>query len=112
MDVLKRTGRLISCSGLCGIYRALIIILHFAFLHLQSERRIILVEADDNINIGDDNARVVPVCKMCYNEQVECVFLPCGDAKSCEGCARQVFNSGRPCPFCDETLAVIHSIYL
>ena len=63
--------------------------------------------------VDDDKARVVPVmCKVCQINQVDCAFLPCGHARTCESCARRIFNSGQPCYTCNRTVGRVHPIYL
>ncbi|ELT99769.1 hypothetical protein CAPTEDRAFT_30490, partial [Capitella teleta] len=35
-------------------------------------------------------------CKVCFDAEVNCVFLPCGHLVCCMSCAEQVSN----CPLC------------
>lgn len=40
------------------------------------------------------------ICKICYTNSIELVFLPCGHSVSCISCAQRLFN----CPFCRATI--------
>ena len=48
------------------------------------------------------------ICKICYTNSIELVFLPCGHSVSCLSCAQRLFN----CPCCRETITTRIRTYL
>ena len=77
-------------------------------------------EMENNINVKteaskddstatDTNSRL---CQICYDKTIECVFFPCGHAKTCEECATRIKNSGKPCPYCRKSVSTTYRIYL
>ncbi|XP_065906401.1 baculoviral IAP repeat-containing protein 2-like isoform X2 [Dysidea avara] len=64
----------------------------------------------------DDSTTAAPVnsglCQICYDKKIECIFLPCGHARTCEECATRIKNSGKPCPYCRKPVSTTHRIYL
>ena len=46
------------------------------------------------------------ICKICFDQQINCVLLECGHMASCIECARQLFE----CPICREPiLRIVHT---
>lgn len=48
------------------------------------------------------------ICKICYTNAIELVFLPCGHSVSCLSCALRLHD----CPFCRETITTRIRTYL
>ena len=75
-------------------------------------------EVENNINakigIDDDLGKTTNsgLCQICYDKKIECIFLPCGHARTCEECATRIKNSGKPCPYCRKSVSTTHRIYL
>ena len=78
-------------------------------------------ELENNINAkssegrDDDNSGTTAnsgLCQICYVNKIECIFLPCGHARTCEECATRIKNSGKPCPYCRKSVSTTHRIYL
>jgi len=42
------------------------------------------------------------VCDVCMDQVADCVFLPCGHATSCLGCAHRLLDDR--CPSCRQPL--------
>ena len=51
-------------------------------------------------------------CQICYDKKIDCIFLPCGHARTCEDCATRIKNSGQPCPYCGKGVSTTYRIYL
>jgi hypothetical protein len=48
----------------------------------------------------------IDICKICFDHQINCVFLECGHMATCIECARQLFE----CPICRQPIhRVIHT---
>ncbi|XP_065906481.1 baculoviral IAP repeat-containing protein 7-B-like isoform X2 [Dysidea avara] len=77
-------------------------------------------EMENNINVkisegrddDDDTSANSGLCQICFDKKIECIFLPCGHAKTCEECATRIKNSGKPCPYCRKSVSTTHRIYL
>jgi len=52
------------------------------------------------------------LCQICFDKKIECIFLPCGHARTCEDCAARIKSSGQPCPYCRKSVSTTHRIYL
>ena len=48
------------------------------------------------------------ICKICYTNSIELVFLPCGHSVSCRSCSSRLGN----CPFCRERITSRIRTYL
>ena len=53
-------------------------------------------------------AKDVFLCKICYNEKINCVFVPCGHAFSCWSCSVKVLC----CPVCRVNFTAIQKIFI
>ena len=53
-------------------------------------------------------AKDVFLCKICYNEKINCVFVPCGHAFSCWSCSVKVLC----CPVCRVNFTAIQQIFI
>ena len=47
-------------------------------------------------------------CRICMDEPIQCVFLPCGHCMACMSCARTATH----CPVCNEGVFALTPIYL
>ena len=63
-------------------------------------------------DMDDDSISKAGLCQICYGKKIECIFLPCGHARTCEDCAIRIKNSGQPCPYCRKSVSTTHRIYL
>lgn len=66
-------------------------------------------------NTGNQNqssdqmsSNLIGICKICYTNAIEMVFLPCGHSVSCQSCAQRLHD----CPFCRETITTRIRTYL
>lgn len=59
-------------------------------------------ETKDNLN-GDQDANAVPICKICYVNQVNVMFLPCGHIISCIDCSEAL----KQCPICRQNITFV-----
>lgn len=51
-------------------------------------------------------------CKICMDQDINAIFLPCGHVYSCISCAEQIFTSNTSnCPVCREPLSETKRIY-
>lgn len=55
-----------------------------------------------------NNNNLNGICKICYTNSIELVFLPCGHSVSCLSCAERLHD----CPFCRETITTRIRTYL
>mmetsp|Transcript_19250 Transcript_19250/g.16484 ORF Transcript_19250/g.16484 Transcript_19250/m.16484 type:complete len:323 (-) Transcript_19250:111-1079(-) len=46
-------------------------------------------------------------CKVCFEEPATIVLLPCGHGGLCQGCAKELVLSGKPCYICGEEFHMI-----
>ena len=92
------------------------------FFPLQYEESLSQGMEENNISMranegkDDDDESAAPttagLCQICYDKKIECIFLPCGHARTCEECATRIKNSGQPCPYCRKSVSTTHRIYL
>jgi len=69
--------------------------------------------SEDRDDDDDTNAPTTTgLCQICYDKKIECIFLPCGHARTCEECATRIKNSGHPCPYCRKSVSTTHRIFL
>lgn len=59
-------------------------------------------ETKDTLN-GDQDANTIPICKICYVNQVNVMFLPCGHIVSCVDCAEAL----KQCPICRKEIEYV-----
>lgn len=50
------------------------------------------------------------VCKVCFEKEVEVLFLPCNHLVSCQGCKEQLTQ--KKCPLCRDTYQATTRVYL
>jgi len=61
----------------------------------------------------DDIESTTPgLCQICYKNKIECIFLPCGHARTFKECATNFKNSEQPCAYCQKAVSSTHWIYL
>ncbi|KAF4735740.1 hypothetical protein FOZ62_012260 [Perkinsus olseni] len=53
------------------------------------------LDIDDLANDEDDGT-----CKVCFEDPATIVLLPCGHGGLCQGCAKDLVLSGKPCYIC------------
>lgn len=63
---------------------------------------------DANPSTVPPNHQLSGICKICYTNPIELVFLPCGHSVSCISCAQRLFG----CPFCRATITTRIRTYL
>jgi hypothetical protein len=69
-----------------------------AFSLLNEEAKFSAEPGADSLTVIDENRQLkeARLCKICMDEDVDTVFLPCGHLVSCNSCARSLRN----CPIC------------
>jgi len=67
---------------------------------------------DDDEDVSGTATTNTGLCQICYDKKIECIFLPCGHARTCEECATRIKNSGHPCPYCRKSVSTTYRIYL
>ena len=45
---------------------------------------------NDNDNKEEDKQQHTNTCVICSDNEIECVFIPCGHAMTCEGCSTKI----------------------
>lgn len=55
----------------------------------------------------DDSVYDKDICKICIENQIDCVFVECGHLMSCLKCSQNL----EKCPFCRQTIYKIVKIY-
>ena len=63
---------------------------------------------NQNCNSSSSPEHQCGICKICYSNQIELVFLPCSHSVSCLSCAQQLFN----CPYCREVITTRIRLYM
>ena len=72
-------------------------------------------EVEDDIpNYGVEERSPVEgtLCQICHRQKVNCVLLPCGHMRTCEGCGGNIKSSGQPCPQCRRAILTAHHAFL
>ena len=59
----------------------------------------------------DTGSAGLGLCQICYDKKIDCIFLPCEHARTCERCATKMRNSEKLCPWCKEKVEAIDHIY-
>lgn len=59
-----------------------------------------LSSSNNSSNCGSSVNSLTGICKICYTNSIELVFLPCGHSVSCLSCAQRLMT----CPFCRATI--------
>lgn len=62
----------------------------------NSQAAAIITSSNNSSNCSSSANSLIGICKICYTNSIELVFLPCGHSVSCLSCAQRLFN----CPFC------------
>lgn len=51
------------------------------------------------------------VCVICYDEQRDCFFVPCGHCATCYVCAQRIFNGeNKTCPVCRRLIGKVRKL--
>ncbi|XP_059458605.1 E3 ubiquitin-protein ligase APD2-like isoform X1 [Corylus avellana] len=51
------------------------------------------------------------VCVICYDEQRNCFFVPCGHCATCHVCAQRIFNGeNKTCPVCRRLIGKVRKL--
>jgi len=67
-----------------------------------------IVEQKSEVSETSTVSSQIGICKICYTNTVNLVFLPCAHSVSCMSCAQRLSN----CPFCREPITSRFRIYL
>ncbi|KAJ6378498.1 hypothetical protein OIU78_028689 [Salix suchowensis] len=52
------------------------------------------------------------VCVICYDEERNCFYVPCGHCATCYVCAQRIFNSeNKVCPVCRRYIGKIRKLF-
>ncbi|EER00616.1 hypothetical protein Pmar_PMAR015066 [Perkinsus marinus ATCC 50983] len=65
------------------------------------------LDLDDLANDEDDGT-----CKVCFDDPATIVLLPCGHGGLCQGCAKDLVLSGKPCYICGEEYHMLAELKL
>lgn len=58
------------------------------------------ISESDSHNSSGSSYNLNGICKICYTNSIQLVFLPCGHSVSCLSCAQRLYN----CPCCRATI--------
>lgn len=97
------------------LHAALHHVLYIVFMMSLMQYEESLSGRTENIIIKTNNIEgngTIPLCQICYDKKIDCIFLPCGHARTCERCATKIKNSGKPCPYCRKGVSTTYRIYL
>ncbi|CAN1191413.1 E3 ubiquitin-protein ligase APD1 [Linum perenne] len=54
---------------------------------------------------SDDEEANARLCVICYDEEQNSFFVPCGHSATCIACARRIYNEGnKVCPVCRKAI--------
>lgn len=67
---------------------------------LQYHRQTLDESSLESNNSSNSSSENLGICKICYTNVVELVFLPCGHSVSCLACAQRLYT----CPCCRATI--------
>ena len=51
------------------------------------------------------------LCAICFENEKETLFLPCGHFSCCSDCAIKVTKETNCCPICRKAINVVHPVY-
>ncbi|EEF37446.1 conserved hypothetical protein [Ricinus communis] len=52
------------------------------------------------------------VCVICYDEERNCFFVPCGHCATCYVCARRIFDGeNKVCPVCRRFIGKVRKLF-
>ncbi|XP_061949473.1 uncharacterized protein LOC133672917 isoform X2 [Populus nigra] len=52
------------------------------------------------------------ICVICYDEERNCFYVPCGHCATCYVCAQRIFNSeNKVCPVCRRFIGKIRKLF-
>lgn len=75
------------------------------------EQKSIIQKQDTMIHKLKDEKQLLSdqrLCKICYNEELQVLPIPCGHLTSCRGCARKTLQ----CPVCRKRIEKLESAFL
>lgn len=75
--------------------------------YTEQQGNFIISHNQSNPSVTAPNS-LTGICKICYTNSIELVFLPCGHSVSCLSCAQRLFN----CPCCRERITTRIRTYL
>lgn len=58
-----------------------------------------------------ENARSEKLCCVCFKEEYNCVFIPCGHLCCCMNCGKKVYELNHKCPLCKKTIDKCQKTY-
>lgn len=76
--------------------------------YLDQQANFIISGNQSNTSVAATPNSLTGICKICYTNSIELVFLPCGHSVSCLSCAQRLFN----CPCCRERITTRIRTYL
>ncbi len=50
-------------------------------------------------------------CKICYDKDISCVFVPCGHLVACLRCGVRIDRESGACPICQKDIALVTQTY-
>lgn len=56
---------------------------------------------------NSSNPKQKEECKICFENPIDCVFVPCGHVACCHSCAKGV----KMCPFCRKKIKMVVKMY-
>ncbi|KAI9361920.1 zinc finger, C3HC4 type-domain-containing protein [Pilaira anomala] len=78
---------------------------HKAELELNKKNE----DDSNNNNNNNNNSNEDSLCRICFDNQQNCVFLDCGHMATCIECAKKLIESRNECPICREPiLKLVH----
>ncbi|XP_022774125.1 E3 ubiquitin-protein ligase MYLIP-like [Durio zibethinus] len=52
------------------------------------------------------------ICVICYDEQRNCFFVPCGHCATCYDCAQRIYDGeNRVCPVCRRVIGKVRKLF-
>ncbi|KAL0377877.1 UNVERIFIED_CONTAM: E3 ubiquitin-protein ligase APD2 [Sesamum radiatum] len=53
------------------------------------------------------------ICVICYDDQRNCFFVPCGHCVACHACAHRIFNEEtKSCPICRGNIDKVKRLHI
>ncbi|KAK4582310.1 hypothetical protein RGQ29_022468 [Quercus rubra] len=68
--------------------------------------------SNNNTSTSSEDLYDGKVCVICYDEQRNCFFVPCGHCATCYACAQRIFNEeNKTCPVCRRFIGKIRKLF-
>ncbi|KAG6767027.1 hypothetical protein POTOM_028206 [Populus tomentosa] len=66
----------------------------------------------DSKNSSSEELYDGKICVICYDEERNCFYVPCGHCATCYVCAQRIFNSeNKVCPVCRRFIGKIRKLF-